>query len=297
MRTSLNPILGWSSLLQKGRLSPKRTTKALQTIERNVKLQAQLIDDLLDISRILQGKLSLNAFPIDLSFVISAALETVRLAIEAKASQLNPCLDPGVKQVRGDTARLQQVVWNLLSNAAKFTPAGGQIDLTLTQVGSMVQLQVKDNGKGIHPDFLPHAFEHFRQQEDGTTTRQFGGLGLGLAIAKRIAEMHSGTIGVESRGEGQGATFTVQLPVATMSSPDQTSDAEDSEVALDGLQVLVVNDEADMRDLVDFILNQHGAIVRTAASAMEALTILEQFTPDPLISDVGMPETDGYTLI
>lgn len=297
LRSPLNPILGWSKLLQQGRLDATRTATALATIERNAKLQVQLIDDLLDVSRILRGKLTLNTLPVHLTFVISAAIDTVRLAIDAKAIQLNVVLDPDIGQVLGDAARLQQVVWNLLSNAAKFTPAGGQISVELTQVGPNAQLQVRDTGKGIHPQFLPYVFEHFRQ-EDGATTRKFGGLGLGLAIARQIVEMHGGTIWADSPGENLGATFTVKLPLATIATQaTQTGYTADLDIDLTGLRVLVVDDEADMRELAEFILKQHGADVSTAASAQAALLLLDRGAADVLISDIGMPEMDGYMLM
>ncbi|XHX76502.1 MAG: PAS domain-containing protein [Stenomitos frigidus ULC029] len=297
LRSPLNPILGWSKLLQQSNLDATRTAKALETIERNAKLQAQLIDDLLDISRILQGKLTLTTLPVSLSFVLTAAIDTVRLAIDAKAIQLKLAVDPAVGQVLGDAARLQQVVWNLLANAAKFTPSGGQITVSLTQEETCAQLQVKDTGKGIHPMFLPSVFEHFRQ-EDGATTRQFGGLGLGLAIVRQIVEMHGGSVQAESPGEGLGATFTVKLPLTkTGSNQAQTIRLDSPAVDLKGLQVLVVDDEADMREIAAFVLEQQGAVVSTAASAQEALTALDRFTPDVLLSDIGMPDMDGYMLI
>jgi len=297
LRSPLNPILGWSKLLQQGKLDAARTANALATIERNAKLQVQLIDDLLDISRILRGKLTLNTLPVSLSFVITAAIDTVRLAIDAKAIQLKLALNPAVGSVLGDAARLQQVVWNLLANAAKFTLPGGQITVALTQTKTYAQLQVKDTGKGIHPDFLPFVFEHFRQ-EDGATTRKFGGLGLGLAIVRQIVEMHGGNVQAESPGEGLGATFTVRLPLAnTRSKQAQTIRLDPPAVDLKGLQVLVVDDEADMRELAAFVLEQQGAVVITAASAQEALTLLDRCTPNVLLSDIGMPDMDGYMLM
>ena len=212
LRSPLNPILGWSQLLRRGKLDEVKTAQALATIERNAQLQSQLIDDLLDISRIVRGKLTLVAVPVNLSSVISAALETVRLAAEAKSIHIELNLEPNIRRVYGDAGRLQQMVWNLLSNAVKFTPTGGRVKVRLTQTNQDVQLQVMDTGKGINSEFLPYVFEHFRQ-EDGATTRKFGGLGLGLAIARQIAELHGGRIWVESRGENQGATFTVELPI------------------------------------------------------------------------------------
>jgi PAS domain S-box-containing protein len=299
LRTPLNPILGWTRLLRGGKLDAAKTATALEAIERNAKIQVQLIEDLLDISRVLQGKLVLNLFPVDLSFAIHAALDTVRLSMDAKAIELHKHLDPTVGQVIGDVGRLQQVVWNLLSNAVKFTPSGGQITIELTQVGTNAQLQVTDTGKGIDLAFLPYVFEHFRQ-EDGATTRQFGGLGLGLSIVRQIVELHGGTVHVQSQGEGCGATFTVQLPLArtvaaTVEEPTFTDPLSDAPLV--GIQVLIVDDEADTRNLTAFVLEQAGAIVTTAPSATVALEMLAQSKLDILISDIGMPEMDGYRLM
>ncbi|MGB7313658.1 MAG: sensor histidine kinase [Nodosilinea sp.] len=212
LRTPLNPILGWASLLRNGNLSPEKTAFALETIERNAKLQTQLIEDLLDVTRIMQGKVSLNQAPISLNAIVAAALETVRLTAEAKLIDIQTVYDPSLGQVLGDSTRLQQVVWNLLSNAIKFTDQGGQVVVAVSQRGEQAHIQVSDTGKGIHPSFVPHVFEYFRQ-EDGTTTRKFGGLGLGLAIVRNLVELHGGTVAAESPGEGRGATFTVSLPL------------------------------------------------------------------------------------
>lgn len=297
LRSPLNPILGWSKLLQQRKLDTARTKTALITIERNAQLQAQLIDDLLDISRILRGKLSLNQRVVDLNFVISSALETVRLAAEAKSLYIQTISSPHVGTVIGDAGRLQQVVGNLLSNAVKFTSPGGQITVTLTSLPPYAQIQVMDTGKGIHPDFLPHVFEHFRQ-EDGATTRKFGGLGLGLAIARQIVELHGGTIAVESLGEDQGATFTVQIPIALQQSELATVETSlDSMGDLSGIRILVVDDEPDSREIVAFVLEQAGAIVTSVSSGIGALQALEQFIPDLIVSDIGMPEMDGYMLL
>ncbi|MDZ7957800.1 MAG: response regulator [Aulosira sp. DedQUE10] len=300
LRSPLNPILGWVQLLQGRKLDETRTAQALATIERNAKLQAQLIEDLLDISRIMRGKLTLKAAPVSLAFVITAALETVRLAAEAKSIYIAVSLDPEVKKVFGDAARLQQAVWNLLSNAVKFTPVGGQVEVKLTQVNSQAQIQVIDTGKGINQEFLPFVFEYFRQ-EDGSTTRQFGGLGLGLAIARQIVEMHGGTIWAESLGEDQGASFSIQLQL--LKEEDRSEQIEQShaspqpELPLAGIRTLVVDDNADTRELLVFLLQENGAIVRAMASATAAVQALEQFKPDILLSDIGMPDMDGYMLI
>ncbi|MBE9156684.1 sensor histidine kinase [Nodosilinea sp. LEGE 06152] len=212
LRTPLNPILGWASLLRNGTLSAEKTAFALETIERNAKLQTQLIEDLLDVTRIMQGKVRLTLVPVDLRGIVAAALETVRLTAEAKSIHIQTVYEPNLGQVLGDSTRLQQVIWNLLSNAVKFTDRGGQVMVTVSQVGAQAQVQVSDTGKGIHPTFLPHVFDYFRQ-EDGTTTRKFGGLGLGLAIVQNLVELHSGTVAADSSGAGQGATFTVRLPL------------------------------------------------------------------------------------
>jgi signal transduction histidine kinase/ActR/RegA family two-component response regulator len=297
LRSPLNPILGWTKLLRTQQLSPEKVDQALATVERNAKLQAQLIEDLLDISRMLRGKLSLNIAPVDLAAVIQGAIETVQLAASSKSIQIQTLLQLPKKTLLGDANRLQQVVWNLLSNAVKFTPNQGQITIRLEDWDRQIQIQVSDNGKGINPDFLPHIFEYFRQA-DSSTTRQFGGLGLGLAIARQIVELHGGTIQAESPGEGLGATFTVRLPVATVTSESPTAPEPLAQTAnLAGLHILVVDDEPDMRSLAEFILLQQGAQVTVASSAAEALFAVSQFVPHVLLCDIGMPEMDGYALM
>ncbi|MBD2773940.1 response regulator [Iningainema sp. BLCCT55] len=301
LRTPLNPILGWTSLLRNGKLDAAKTAYAVETIERNAKLQVQLIEDLLDISRILRGKLSLNVMPVDLGAVIRAALETVRLAAVAKSLQIQTTISPTVGTIAGDAGRLQQVVWNLLSNAVKFTPNGGQIIVTLTIAETHAQIQVTDTGKGIDPEFVPYIFEHFRQ-EDGATTRKFGGLGLGLAIARQIVELHGGTVQAESPGVGKGATFTVKLPLLRNEDPTMRDEQIHASLTLPALplsnvQVLVVDDEIDTRELIAFILEQAGASVTSVPSARAALEVLAHLKPDVLVSDVGMPEMDGYMLM
>ncbi|HEY9881945.1 MAG TPA: ATP-binding protein, partial [Leptolyngbyaceae cyanobacterium] len=301
LRTPLNPILGWTKLLQTGSFNAQRTKQALEVIERNIKQQTQLIDDLLDISRILRGKLVLNEAPVNLVFTIEAALETVRLAAEAKNIQIKTDLDSFLPPVLGDEGRLQQIVLNLLSNAIKFTPYGGQVEVRLKRVEPEVHIQVKDTGKGIAPDFLPYVFELFRQ-EDSRTTRRFGGLGLGLAIVRQMTELHGGTAHAESMGEGLGATFTIRLPLMQSQEldfekiPSLGALSNESDV-LQGVRVLVVDDEADMRELIAIILEQAGAIAQTAASATEALVTFAQFQPTLLISDIGMPDINGYMLM
>ncbi|MEG4486831.1 ATP-binding protein [Microcoleus sp. D2_18a_B4] len=300
LRSPLNPILGWSKLLQQNKLSPAKTASALASIERNALLQSQLIDDLLDISRIMSGKLSLNRMSVDLNMVISAALETVRLAAEAKSLEIKTTFSPSQGMVMGDSGRLQQVIWNLLSNAVKFTPGGGKISVRLTQTGSYAQILVTDTGKGINPEFLPYVFEHFRQ-EDGAITRKFGGLGLGLAIARQIVELHGGRIWVESRGEGQGATFTVELPLLHTANPVEevadTTEVRSNELHLASVRVLVVDDEPDSREFVAFVAQQAGAKVTALGSAIEALQLLSTTPFDILLCDIGMPDMDGYMLV
>ena len=296
LRTPLNPILGWSRLLQNGRLNPAKTTEALATIERNAKLQVQLIDDLLDVSRILRGKLVLDAVPLDLSNVVFAAIDTIRLAANAKSQQITTEITPNVTVI-GDTTRLQQIVWNLLSNAVKFTPQGEKIEVSLKCVDINAEIKVKDTGKGINPDFLPHVFDHF-QQEDASTTRKFGGLGLGLAIARQLVELHGGTVAVDSPGEGLGATFTVKIPLASdIIQTPRLQSANLLTTNLSGINILVVDDEPDSRDFVAFALAQEQANVTTVASGSEALKAIAQTVPDLLISDIGMPGMDGYTLM
>ncbi|MBD6616435.1 response regulator [Komarekiella sp. 'clone 1'] len=299
LRSPLNPILGWTQLLQNGKLNADRQREALATIQRNAKLQSQLIEDLLDISRIMQGKLSLRVAPVDLTSVISAAVETVRLAAQAK--NINLEIDLALTApISGDAARLQQVVWNLLTNAVKFTPDDGQVIVELRQIARLAQIRVIDTGIGIQPKFLPHVFEYFRQ-EDSSTTRRFGGLGLGLAIVRQIVEMHGGTVQAESLGENQGATFTVQIPILNQESPiilePAHVEAESAQTPLSNLQILLVDDDADTREFQAFLLEQSGAKVTAVASGLEALQVLDCFIPDVIVSDIGMAQMDGYMLI
>lgn len=302
LRSPLNPILGWSQLLQTQKLDQRTTQQALATIERNAKLQTQLIEDLLDVSRILRGKLVLNMAPVSLINTIEASLETVRLAVEAKGIHIQKVFNLDRDQVMGDAARLQQIFWNLLTNAVKFTPSGGTVEIHLACSNTYAQIQVKDTGKGINPDFLPHVFDYFRQ-EDGTTTRKFGGLGLGLAIVRHLVELHGGSVWAESLGEGLGATFTVQLPlVGSRELGDGNGETIGSPLLpspfpLVGIRVLTVDDDADIRELVEFILQQAGAEVRVFSSATEVLQQLEAFSPEVLIFDIGMPDMDGYMLM
>ncbi|HEX8336195.1 MAG TPA: hybrid sensor histidine kinase/response regulator, partial [Pyrinomonadaceae bacterium] len=278
-----------------------------ETVERNARAQAQLIDDLLDVSRIVTGKLRIDVRPVDPNSFIEAAVEAVRPAAEAKGVRLQKVLDTGDVTVSGDPVRLQQVVWNLLSNAIKFTPRGGRVQVRLERVNSHVEVAVSDTGGGIPPEFLPHVFDRFRQA-DQKTTRQHGGMGLGLAIVRHLVELHGGTVKAESGGEGHGATFTVLLPVAPVYHAGEADarvhpaarsrlPAFESFDRLDGLRVLVVDDEPDTRDMLKAGLGQCGAEVVAAASAAEALEAIEKSAPDLLISDIGMPDEDGYELM
>ncbi|WP_448269689.1 PAS domain-containing protein [Nostoc sp. DSM 114159] len=296
LRSPLNPILGWTRLLQTRKFSEKKTAEALATIERNAKLQTQLIDDLLDVAKILRGKLSIEAAPVNLAFVIESALDTVNTAALSKSIVLHSVL-PNVGQVSGDSNRLQQIVWNLLSNAIKFTPKGGRVETRLERVDDWVKIIVSDTGKGINPDFLPYIFESFRQ-EDVSITRKYGGLGLGLAIVRQLVEAHGGTITADSPGEGLGATFTVQLPLLNV-EPEikQTDELPQPALELTGIRVLTVDDDPDARQLLTVLLAEYGAQVLTVASGAEVLANLESFQPDVLVSDIGMPEVDGYSLI
>ncbi|HEY9824020.1 MAG TPA: ATP-binding protein, partial [Stenomitos sp.] len=289
-------ILGWTKLLQSRQFDPAKTAEALATIERNVKLQTQLIDDLLDIAKILRGKLSMKTERVNLVFVIEAAIESVSAAAVAKEIRFYSVL-PQIGQVSGDAARLQQIIWNILSNAIKFTPAKGQVEICLARQGNQAQITVSDTGKGINPDFLPHIFESFRQ-EDASTTRKYGGLGLGLAIVRYLVEAHGGTIYASSPGEGQGTTFVVQFPLLDVQSEQPPSeDILAEEPTLKGMRILAVDDEPDALTLLTALLTQYGAEVLTVASATEVLSQLPSFRPDVLLSDIGMPEVDGYTLL
>lgn len=301
LRTPLNPILGWAKLLRTRKNDEATIVRALETIERNAKLQAQLIEDLLDVSRILRGKLSLHIRPVELNSTITAALETVRLAAEAKSIKLQTVLPQHTVEVVGDGDRLQQIVWNLVSNAVKFTPAEGRVEVRLAQVGMEAQIQVIDNGKGITPEFLPYVFEYFRQA-DGKTTRVFGGLGLGLAIVRHLVELHGGTVLADSPGEGQGAIFTVRLPLHKSAESVSTTNSVQMDLAtqdtlLAGVRILFVDDQADVLEFFSFALEQYGAEVTAVSSAAEALEALVKLQPDILLSDIGMPIMDGYMLL
>ncbi|GAA6622011.1 ATP-binding protein [Scytonema sp. NUACC26] len=297
LRTPLNPILGWVKLLQSGKLDTAKTTEALATIERNARLQIQLVNDLLSVSKILSGKLNLNPSPIDLTTIIAGAIDSVRLAARAKSIEIVTILDSDVDPVFGDPKRLRQVIWNLLSNAVKFTPSTGRVTIRLEKIDSFAQIQVSDTGKGIKGDFLPYIFDYFRQQ-DSSYSRKFGGLGLGLPIVRHLVELHGGTVQAESLGDGKGATFTVRLPLIHSSSfTPQESTPNHRVVDLSGVSVLVVDDEQDSRNFLVVLLESYGASVRAVASAHEALTSLIERPPHIFISDIGLPGMDGYTLI
>ena len=307
LRTPLSAILGWARMLRLGQLSPENATKALDTIERNARAQAQLVDDLLDVSRIITGKLRMDVRPSDPNSFIDAAVESVRPAAEAKGVRVQKVIDTGLVSIPGDPVRLQQVVWNLLSNAIKFTPRGGRVQIRSERVNSHLEIVVSDTGQGIAPDFLPHVFDRFRQA-DQKTSRQHGGMGLGLAIVRHLVELHGGTVTASSQGEGQGATFTVMLPISPVYLVDSSGSRvhpaardllppNDCTDRLDGLSILVVDDEADTRELLKQGLEYCGAKVQVAGSAAEAVDSLIAAVPDILISDIGMPGIDGYDLI
>ncbi len=307
LRTPLTAVLGWAKLLGTGQLDAETSSRALETIQRNARAQQQIIEDILDVSRIITGKLRLDVNPVELVPVIEAAMESVRPAADAKAIQLETRLEAQTGFVMGDPSRLQQVVWNLLSNAVKFTPHGGRIQLQLHDVDAHARITITDTGEGIRQEFLPYVFDRFRQA-DGSTTRMHGGLGLGLAIVRHLVELHGGTVGAESEGVGHGATFTITLPLsapAQESAPDgeterqlTTQESELEHLAdLSGLRVLVVDDEADSLEFLSVSLAGCGAEIRAVSSAAEALYVLGQFQPDVLVSDIGMPQEDGYTLM
>ena len=308
LRTPLTAILGWAKLLADGEVAAGKTADAFAAIYRNARTQAKLIDDLLDVSRVITGKLRIEVAPTDLGAVVEAAAAVVRPAAAAKGVELHVRLDDEGLTADGDPARLQQVVWNLLSNALKFTPAGGGVEARVRRAGSQLEVAVSDTGQGIGPEFLPHVFERFRQADMGTT-RRHGGLGLGLAIVRHLVELHGGTVRAESEGEGRGSTFTVRLPVRAVHGEGRAPACAEEPArpgvfaapaaapALEGVKVLVVDDEPDARRLLTEVLSRRGAEVLTAASAAEALEVLQTWRPDVLLSDVGMPDGDGYELI
>jgi PAS domain S-box-containing protein len=307
LRTPLTAILGWSSMLRAGQLDAKTSKSAIEAIERNAKSQRQIIEDLLDVSRIITGKLRLDVREVEPTVLIDTAIEAVQPAAEAKEVRIQKVIDAGVGKLTGDPSRLQQVFWNLLSNAVKFTPKGGRVQVRLEQVDTHLEISVSDTGQGISTEFLPFVFDRFRQA-DSTTTRKHGGLGLGLAIVRHLVELHGGTVRAESNGAGEGSTFTVTLPLISDYRQDVTAEPAyaikggnqlqlECPERLDGLKILAVDDEADTRELLKVALMKCGAEVMIAGSAREAMELFNHFSPGLLISDIGMPEEDGYELI
>jgi PAS domain S-box-containing protein len=302
LRTPLNSILLWTQLLLRRPNDPEQIARGLVAIERSTKVQAQLISDLLDVSGIISGKLRLDVQPLDLAATIKAALEALSPAIDAKELKLQTWFDPSVAMISGDSSRLQQVVWNLVNNASKFTPNGGRIEVRMERIGSQVQVSVSDTGQGIEPELLPYLFERFRQG-DVSTKRNSGGLGLGLAIVKHLVEMHGGTVSASSAGLGDGAKFVVLLPIAASldDSHHATANTDSRQMAeiarLENVRVLFVDDDVDTCSIMSRILKQTGAVVTTATDVDTALAEVEQFQPQVLVSDIGMPGRDGYDLI
>lgn len=304
LRTPLNAVIGWSRMLNSGRLDPETSLHAQEVIARNASAQKQIIEDILDVSRVITGKLQLHLRPVDLATVVHAALDAVRPAMEAKEIRVETKIDSNLRAISGDPDRLQQVVWNILSNAAKFTPTSGEVHISVRQSGTHALIQVKDNGPGIDPAFLPYVFERFRQA-DGSTTRTHGGLGLGLAIVRHLVELHGGTIAVENRAESQGAIFTISLPLPTgflqVEILDRANAAFGARQAeqpnLEGLNILIVDDEPDALDVITVELVQYGANVTGLSNAEDALKLLEKRRFDLLVSDIGLPKMDGYELI
>ncbi|HZE71903.1 MAG TPA: PAS domain S-box protein [Pyrinomonadaceae bacterium] len=304
LRTPLNAVIGWSRMLRSGRLDKDSALHALEVIERNAWAQQQIIEDILDVSRVITGKLQLNLGPVRIGSVVEAALDAVRPAIQAKEITITTSIEPNLRPISGDADRLQQVVWNLLSNAVKFTPANGEVAVRVSQHKSQLQITVTDSGPGIAPEFLPHVFERFRQA-DGSTTRIHGGLGLGLAIVRHLVELHGGTISAENRNKGsQGAVFIVRLPLpsgelstGSLRESLTTSQVDPSAINLEGVHVLVVDDDVDALELINIELTGHGAIVKVATTGEEALAAMNEAKFDVLVADIGMPGMDGYELI
>ncbi|HST23157.1 MAG TPA: ATP-binding protein [Blastocatellia bacterium] len=317
LRTPLNAIAGWVQILRKNVSDAESFAHGIEIIDRNVKMQTKIIEDILDVSRIITGKLKFDVMPVHLVPVIEAALESVRLAAEVKAIRIQTVFNDPDSLVSGDPNRLQQIVWNLVSNAIKFTPKSGTVSVRLDRAGSQVEITVSDTGKGISAEFLPFVFDRFRQA-DSTSTRHHSGLGLGLAIVRHLVEMHGGTVHATSDGEEQGATFIVRLPLLVSRNveaffaggaaqfsgdnpePSLAAEGEPNFIdagKLNGLRVLIVEDQADAREMLQVMLTQFGAEVRVSGSAREALKMLERWLPEILVSDIGMPDEDGYALI
>ena len=307
LRTPLTSILGWASMIRNGEVEGPNVARAIETIERNARSQARLIDDLLDVSRIITGNLRLELHPLNFAPIVEAAVDALRPTAGAKSIQLQVEFAPGTFLVRGDPNRLRQVIWNLLSNAIKFSPRGGSARINLDCVESLVRLQVSDTGEGISPEFLPYVFDRFRQAE-GSISRKQGGLGLGLAVVRHLVELHGGNVSAESDGVGKGSTFTVDLPICQERRDPARAEERRREVErrkslagdkirLDGVHVLLVEDDEDSRRLISTMLKQHGAEVTAVGSAADAISVFLEKTPDVLVSDIGMPEQDGYELI
>jgi PAS domain S-box-containing protein len=303
IRSPLNAILGWAQMLRQGTLDQAAMSNALESIERNARAQAQLVSDLLDISRVITGKLRINARPVDITNSLESALESVRPAAEAKQIQIEVDREQYATVVTGDADRLQQVFWNLLSNAVKFTPRGGRVNVKVSRSDSQLELSVSDTGAGINPEFLPFIFERFTQA-DTTTARRHAGLGLGLAIVRHIIELHGGTVTAESEGADKGATFRINLPVRALKTrgsddadkPLPVNDLAEN-IALDKVRVMVVDDEIETRELLKMMLASHGAHVETFGSGAEALPQIDEWHPQVIVSDIGMPGQDGYTFM
>jgi signal transduction histidine kinase/ActR/RegA family two-component response regulator len=310
LRTPLNAILGWAGILRSGSIDENTAERGLLTIERNARAQSQLIEDILDMSRIIRGNLPITTEPFDIIPAITAAIDVVRPAAQAKRINIETMLDADVQMISGDSVRFQQIVWNLLSNAIKFTPDGGKVRIELIRHSDHIDIQVSDTGKGISAEFLPHVFDYFRQA-DNSITRNYGGLGLGLAIVRHLVELHGGTVCATSAGAGKGATFTITLPVTTAANlnsgirsssktkflADKKIPAQNAFPMLKGFQILVVDDAVDTRELMIEILTQYGANIIAAQCVTEALELLERHQFDLLISDIEMPNRDGYSLI
>ncbi len=301
LRSPLGAILTWVTLLRSGRLTETKQTRALEAIERNARLQVKLIEDLLDVSRIISGKLRIEVSLVELAPIVEAAIENIRPAADAKEIRVDATVGPDIGRISGDATRLQQVVWNLLSNAVKFTPKSGQVTVTVRRARSAAEIRVSDSGKGIDPAVLPHIFERFHQA-DSSSTRTESGLGLGLAIVRHIVEMHGGTVEASSAGLGKGSTFVVMLPLPALQSRiegvrpalAQPAPVGDS---LSGARILVLDDEADARDSIAVVLESNGAVVEAAASVPAALAIVRTAPPDVIVSDIAMPEQDGFAFV
>jgi signal transduction histidine kinase/ActR/RegA family two-component response regulator len=308
LRTPINAILGWSKMMADNRLDENGQRRALETIHRNAQAQTQLIEDILDVSRIISGKLKLDVRPVELSAIVEAATEAVLPSAQAKEIRIQKAIDSGLNIVSGDPHRLQQIIWNILSNAVKFTPKGGFVQIRLQRLNSHIEISIADTGIGISPEMLPFIFDRFSQAESATN-RRYGGLGLGLAIVRHLVEGHAGSIEAHSDGEGEGAIFTIKLPLIDFDSVEQAERANQS-LSNDGaevppeaakkladLQILIVDDEEDGRTLVKTVLEQCGARVTSVGSVPAAMSALQDRRFDILLSDIGMPSEDGYSLI